>query len=421
MKKTLCVWHHHLLPSLKIVLLTSLSFSASQGFAVTSTPFWKSPTFIGGADRLLQQGDRFFAYDNLGVPNIATTNGTDVSLHRQVPGLGWRSRSVAFSPGNANGVSIAINRREQPAISYGDSAGLHYVSWDAFNNFFIDSLVDDSSISSRNYSGGTSMAFDLTGRPAIAAVSTAGGTWYVTDNNGDGTLTNSDTVEQAISFSDYRPTLTFDGLNHPIIAGIDGSFLDVAIKDPFIGWSPTTVANALGTPIEPTSVANGSVAIDPDDGLPAVAWTNQATGNLHYAKWNLFSNSWVTEIAAAPTAGLRLSNESLAFDPGDGHPAISYSDNLGQLFFAYHNGVAWNTQLILDNSPDVPLRTSLDFNEYGHGFPAIAYIDGSGSVLFTVDPPLAAIPEPTALALACLPVILGLGRLRWHGTSSAFN
>ena len=49
-----------------------------------------------------------------------------------------------------------------------------------------------------------------------------------------------------------------------------------------------------------------------------------------------------------------------------------------------------------------PNRTSLAFNEFGHGFPAISAISndfaGGGELWFIVDPPLA-VPEPASMVM----------------------
>ena len=70
---------------------------------------------------------------------------------------------------------------------------------------------------------------------------------------------------------------------------------------------------------------------------------------------------------------------SLAFDPADGNPAIAYCDiTNGDLKLAWHDGSTWQTQTV-DAVGNVGCTPSLAFNDYGSGFPSIAYFDnGSG-------------------------------------------
>jgi hypothetical protein len=68
----------------------------------------------------------------------------------------------------------------------------------------------------------------------------------------------------------------------------------------------------------------------------------------------------------------------------------------------------WETQTV-DWLGDVGFTPSLAFNDYGSGFPSIAYFNNSipGSLLFIEDPPGAAVPEPAAAT------VLLAGALLW--------
>ena len=102
---------------------------------------------------------------------------------------------------------------------------------------------------------------------------------------------------------------------------------------------------------------------------------------------------------------------SLAFDPADGHPAISYERlSTSELNFAWHNGSIWQSQIV--DSGGFPIyQSSLAFNDFGTGFPSIAYSNEGQELYYIEDPPLL-VPEPGSLCLVCVGVLIGLARRR---------
>jgi len=388
---------------------------AAHILAVTVTPTWKPAEFVGFSSYDTQTSDRFLAHDHYGVPSIARatySGNNEIFFDRRVSGLGWQS-TFFFSVGGT-GPSIAFDRREQPAFSYGDEDGLHYVIYETSSGGFTNHLVIDSASSGLDWTGGgTSLAFDLYGRPAIAAhEGSESDLWYVSDTNGNRVVDAGDTQEIITAFDERRPSLAFDGLNRPVIVGNDqsgGGYVDVFIKD-YTGWGHKEVSsNADG------SETNGSVAIDPTDGRPAIAWSDPDNGILYYAKWDDGGLFWDIAIAAVGTAA--LGNESLAFDPGDGYPAISYADDEGNIWLSYFDGTMWNeNNLVLNTGFVSKTRTSLSFNEYGDGYAAIAYVADDPlnpfePLRFVYDPP-ANVPEPVTAWLATTGVALTLGTRR---------
>ena len=92
---------------------------------------------------------------------------------------------------------------------------------------------------------------------------------------------------------------------------------------------------------------------------------------------------------------------SLAFDPSDGRPAIAYSKS-SDLYFAWYDGASWQTQLVDEDVSVVGPGLTLAFNDYGTGFPSIAYYGYDPATseysLYFIDDP-AGVPEPTTLML----------------------
>jgi hypothetical protein len=364
------------------------------------------------------------AFDHYGVPSIASADERgDVVFARQVAGAGWQNTTLDFDVG-AMGASLAFDRREMPADAYGANDGLHLQRF-VPGSGFVNELLDNSVASGFSWTNGTSVAFDLLGSPAVAAGAEFGGensVRYISDSNGDGALTSADLLQLA-GGSESRPTLTFDNLNRPVIGCSyfsDGTEpngdADVLVRDAFLQFFSIGIQGNAEPGL--TDERNVSVAIDPDDGLPAVAWTNPEDRQLWYAKWDPLNNLWDSDLVDTAPLGAELGNESLAFDPGDGHPAISYSDNRGRVNFAWNNGTTWNRQLIQNTGFMTYSRTSLAFNEFGHGFPAIAYIADDPAAAndllwFTVDPP-AAVPEPvtSVLLMGVAAGLVQLGRFR---------
>lgn len=165
------------------------------------------------------------------------------------------------------------------------------------------------------------------------------------------------------------PSLAFDPLNRPMIVHYDDTNVDLrfSVLEPGVGWVTTTIDSASGTvPYYP------SLAIDPDNGYPAIAYYYPEPGDpgLRYAGWD--GDEWVVdEIVSGSFVG---QYPSLAFDPADGNPAISYRDNTGDdLALAWHDGSSWQTQFV-DTVGNVGWASSLAFNDYGTGFPSICLL-----------------------------------------------
>jgi hypothetical protein len=178
--------------------------------------------------------------------------------------------------------------------------------------------------------------------------------------------------------------------------------LRFSIEEPGLGWVTTTLDDSGDTGYYP------SIAIDPDTGYPAIAYTyfELGLGYLRFAAWD--GDSW-NSVTVDPSGDAGHS-PSLAFDSADGNPAIAYRDeSTDDLKLAWHDGTSWQTQTV-DAVGNVGYTPSLAFNDYGTGFPSIAYFDagsgGTGHLYFIEDPP-AAVPEPGTqiLWMLCVAVL----------------
>ena len=371
--------------------------SSAPAFAITGTPSWKPKETVdpfaqgSGSDA----ADRMLAYDHHGNPGISFIDGIDLSLDyaRRVPGVGWAS--VEVDPNGGQYPSLAFDRYERPAISYTEATSPADLRFAHF-----DGSVWQLETASFEQSSFTSLAFDILGRPAIAYAAGASLTLkYVHDTDGDLTFTDETPVTvSAGSFTGVFPSLAFDSTNRPMIAhgDISANELLFSVEEPGIGWVTSTV---VSNPAAGASLP--SLAVDPDTDFPAIAFGGGASG-LQYAEWN--GVNWGVD-PVDPNSGVG-SRVSLAFDPADGHPAISYENDINvtkQQNFAWHNGSIWQAQTV-DTGGNIYLQSSLAFNDFGNGFASIAFLDESGQLSFIEDPP-AVVPEPASVLLMLIALV----------------
>jgi len=105
------------------------------------------------------------------------------------------------------------------------------------------------------------------------------------------------------------------------VAGHESVFKTVSTT-----FSSGTVDTTTSTNVGP----HCSIAIDPDDNYPAIAYYDLTNGNLMYAKWD--GSDWDDKTTVDSTGDVGK-YASLAFD-GDGNPSIGYyrdEDGVGAL------------------------------------------------------------------------------------------
>ncbi len=346
--------------------------------------------------------DRILAYDHHGNAGIAFFDAVRLQLRfaRKVPGVGWAHGIVDAGPRVGAGPSLAFDRHELPAISYYDDGGDN-LKFAYFNGATWDL---ETVASTGNVGIQSSLAFDVLGHAAIAYRDFTNGTLkYVYDAGGDRSLADEIPITVPGATGDgIKPSLAFDPLNRPMVAHVNETTQELrfSVAEPGIGWITTTVDRVGAITTQP------SIAIDPDTGFPAIAYeVANPNATLHYAQWD--GENWnIDEIISA---GLF---PSLAFDPADGNPAIAYSRSQ-RTSFAWHDGSQWRTQTA--DSTVKGFLPSLAFNDFGNGFPSIAFLEfdtgGFDSVHFIEDPP--AVPEPSTCALAFFGLVL-LGSVRFR-------
>lgn len=392
-----------LLAALVFILWTAPAWAIG-----TTPPSWKpretvtsTLAYYGAMDG----SNRSLAYDHHGNPGIAFYDDVDDDLRyaRRVPGVGWVHTAIDSVGIVGYRLSLAYDRYERPAISYFDNsnANLKYARLNG-GTWQLEAIDTVGSVGDF-----TSLAFDLLGRPAIAYFDVTNSSLkYVQDTDGDFSLVDETPVTVVNQFNEgWYASLVFDPLNRPMIAHWDATNSDLrfSVQEPGIGWVTTTVDSIGLTGQYP------SIAIDPDTGFPAIAYLDTSNSDLRYAAWN--GDAW--NLTTLDSTGQVGSYASLAFDPSDGNAAIAYYDatNTG-LKLAWHNGSIWQTQGV-DTVGTVGIAPSLAFNDYGSGFPSIAYLNsglgGTGSLFFIDDPPGPAVPEPASVMLLAIGLAFGSG------------
>lgn len=162
------------------------------------------------------------------------------------------------------------------------------------------------------------------------------------------------------------PGLTFDPDGNPSIAYYD--MLEIGFGHSKVArWDPGTSSwrvDALHPAGTQGSWHRLSMATDPGDGFPSVAW---GSDSIKLSHWD--GNAWRTEVVE--TVGEVNDGTCLVYAP-DGNPSISYiakTPTTG-LRFARRTASGWVTQSV-DTDPTNGGRHSLAFDAQGN--PAIAY------------------------------------------------
>lgn len=212
----------------------------------------------------------------------------------------------------------------------------------------------------------TSIAIDSNKRPGIIFGDATNNTLHYTYLNEDAKWVASSLGIGSTTDVGMNTSLALNGFGDPII-----SYRDLTADD--LKFARYLTPNWEKSYINPDILAGQhSSTAWIDDYRPAIAFYDQADGDLIYAKWNLISRLW--EFQEVDTAGDVGRYVSLAIDPG-GNPHMSYLDaTYGNLKYAYWNTVtkSWNITPV-DAASDVGYYSSLALDESGR--PYVSYYD----------------------------------------------
>jgi hypothetical protein len=410
--------------SLTVLILVTLVM-AVPARAVTIVPFWKEPELIFEQDSMdgkMTGQDRFLDVDNFGNPGVALparAGGAGTGFWHKLPGAAW---NFGFATGSSSAFSsFAFDRSEQPVIvSISVNAPQMQVSRPDLFGYAteIPALAPAGG-------GNTSLAIDPLGRTGIAYVDELDNLKYMIDVDGNGAFDDDAGGPAVASLSNQmqRPSLAFDPQARPMVAFING----------FTGTLNYDVAQFginFGGRVEPDPtlpmVDFVSLAVNPLTGFPGIAYNDQRNGLLKYTQFD--GADWNVETVHTQVGGDASDmSVSLAFDPADGRPAIAFTGDTNTdrnvLQFAWFDGGAWNLQTVDDRTNIAAEAVSLAFHEdfgmgFGDGVPAIAYISDTGQVHYIEDPPLP-VPEPSTVLLAFSSLSLLVNRFR--GCRSRFQ
>ena len=370
--------------------------------AITVLPAWKTPELIfeqpGWSGRMTGQ-DRFLDYDHFGVPGVAVPvrpGGAGSAIWMKPPSGDW---NIGIANGAfASHASIVFDRSERPIeASIATGAPNLRVSRAEVLGFSTEVVAPGNTATLY-----TSPAVDPLGRLAVAYGDQFDQVQVVYDLDGNDAFDDDGGMPFVLSIGAQtsRPSLAFDPQARPMVAYVNGftGSVEVDIFQPGVGFGSDATPDA-----DLPAVDFVSLAVNPMTGLPAVAYNDRDNNRLKYAWFD--GDDWNAEIVHTQPSGNDASDMSvsLAFDPADGLPAIAFtgdtSNNRNVLRFAWFDGNQWNVQTVDDRANIAVEAVSLAFNEdfgtgFGDGLAGIAYLNGE-QVHYVMDPP-AIVPEPVS-------------------------
>ena len=368
----------------------------------------------GTRGQRMQGQDRWLDFDLFGLAGVSVPGGSSefgTSYRQRLPAAGWTP--APSITGGSTHATFAYDSAGLPVMVHVDSIDrqLQLAQVDPSRLRFSSAIIAsglDAPETDRVRSG-ASLAFDGQGRIAVVYVqddtSTGRELTYLLDVDGDGEFDddNFEAFALPVRFNgNLRPSLAFDHQSRPHIGTIATTNLaepgpvEVLTMNP-----PTLFGSSMPDPdVDSTFV---SLAINPTTGFPAVAYNDIAGRALKYAEWDgaawnavtVDTQSFITSVSNMPL--------SLAFDPTDGLPAIAYARDeavgvIGQpppadrLRFAWFDGVVWRDQAVDSTSSVAAGAVALAFNDasgsFNAGLPAIAYIGDDDVVRYVQDPPV---------------------------------
>lgn len=377
---------------------------SNNALAINGTPTWfASPVSTVPAGSYASTPS--LAFDHYGTPAISWSTidqvgGPNIVKESQLLGLGmWNHRTIASANNIGLRTSLAFDRSERPNIAWTNSDG----SVQAQFNYGSNQSVAVATSANSTFPT-VDLSYDIAGNLKGMFTGTGAGTFSSVTHNGSTYSSGNVLTLNNVSAIRDASIITNDSGLRQVVARADltaGGQGVILASEPAGGgtWSSTVFASA-------DAVTGVDITRDPNDGRVAIAYTtfNNTSGlsKLFFSKFNGFVMQ-TTEILSS-TAN-KYEDVSLAYDFSDGRPAIAYERRLvatatEQLVFAYQDASSiWQHSLvdgsITFDAPNNHVRKpSLAFDDFGTSWPAIAYIDGDGSLATAFDPPA---PEPTMI------------------------
>lgn len=316
---------------------------------------------------------------------VIRNNGTRYALKiAHWNGSTWNILTVDDSESSKGYVSLALDRNDNPHVSYQGSSTVRYARWTG-----ISWEIQDA-VQGYGFGEHTSIALDKNDRPHITYSYLYGGLYYT---RWTGSSWYSEVVDTSGDRSGWFNSLALDSHGSPHISYYNQTHQS-------LNYARLTENGWILQPIESRpdiSSLSGytfiftSITLDGLDN-PHISYFGFHDGIVRHAYCS--QNTWYIEmIDKAGKAGLY---PSLALD-ANSYPHISYLDtSYGELKFARWTGSAWDIQVV-DNSSFTGYFTSLALDS--HGYPHISYYDliygslryarwmGSGWEIHTVDSP----------------------------------
>lgn len=292
----------------------------------------------------------FLAFSFLVIPAFAATT--------------WTTTSVGTTVSYPYTVSLAIDGSGIPHVAYTDSSGnLIYASATSpAGNAWSTQIVASNSMASSPY---VSLVLDSSGNPHISYFTSSYNLAYAYWNGASWTVQTVDS-----SYGGQFSSIALDSSGNPCIAFVASGYLTYTYWTGSAWSTPVTVDSTFG------SANSVSLAFD-QSGNPHISYMlyNANTGNynLYYASSTNGGSSWTTQMA--DSQGRTGWESSLAFNPTNGEPAISYaySNSGGYLKVATLSGSTWTTQIVDQTSSWIGEYSSLKFNSAGNM--VVSYID----------------------------------------------
>jgi hypothetical protein len=400
--------------------VAAILWAACPARAIDGTPFWITSTVAApSADSYVSSP--VLAFDHFGLPAVAWSDVHQLSdfgavKHSQLLGLGiWHTQTVQSGNNIGRRTALAFDRAERPILAWVNNDGSVQGQ---FNYGAVQSVAASSAANTTRPTIG--LSYDLAGNLRGFFGGAATGNFRAIGHSGTAfstadmmSLSNITTVHDAVMTTDGQGRRHFAARGN-LTGG--GQGLVIASEPPGGGSWPSI------THIAADAVSGVDIARDPTDGRIALAYSTfdsqTSVSTLHYAK---FTGS-LLDVQPVDTSMVdRFFDVSLAFDPTDGRPAVAYErfvtgdPDPQQLHFSWRDAASlWQHSVVdetirHDGFGNSARRPHLAFDTHGTGWPAIAYVDGDFSLAVAFDPPA---PEPATATLLALVAAASLTNAR---------